>query len=153
MDEILISKISKKEDIPYHLLLLADPSEEAVKYYMERGLCYIAYLDKEIMGTYVLLPTRPFTMELINLAVDPKYQGFGYGKKLIQHSIGEAQNRGCKVLEVGTGNSSIGQLALYQKCGFTISYIDFNFFTKHYSEPIFENGIKCSHMIRLTIDL
>jgi ribosomal protein S18 acetylase RimI-like enzyme len=56
-------------------------------------------------------------------------------------------------LEVGTGNSSIGQLALYQKCGFRITGIDYNYFIRHYDEPIFENGIPCRDMIRLAIDL
>ena len=31
--------------------------------------------------------------------------------------------------------------------------IDFDFFTRHYSEAIFENGIKCRDMIRLSRDL
>lgn len=153
MENILISKINSKEDIPYNLLLLADPSEEAIEYYLERGYCYIAHLDKKIIGAYVLLPTRPFTIELINLAIDEEYQGKGYGKKLIQHSIDIAKSKNYKVMEVGTGNAGIKQLALYQKCGFTITSVDFDFFRKHYSEAIFENGIECRHMIRLTMDL
>lgn len=153
MSEILISRINNREDIPYHLLLLADPSEEAIEYYLKRGYCFVAYKDKETIGTYVLLPTRPFTIELINLAVAEKYQEQGYGKKLILHGINIAKNNNYKVMEVGTGNSSIGQLALYQKCGFTITSVDVDFFRKHYSQPIFENGIECRHMIRLTMDL
>lgn len=153
MNEVLINRIHQQKDIPYHLLLLADPSEDAIKYYLDKGFCYVAYLDKEIIGIYVLLPTRPFTIELINLAIEEKFQGLGYGKKLIQHSINTSKELGYKILDVGTGNSSIGPLALYQKCGFSISSINFDFFENFYSEPIFENGIKCSHMIRLTINL
>lgn len=153
MDEILISKINQEQDIPYNLLLLADPSEEAIRYYLDRGFCYVAYLNNKVLGAYVLLPTRPFTLELVNLVVDSEYQAMGYGKKLIAHSISTARDKGYKVLEVGTGNSSIGQLALYQKCGFTIGSVEHNFFEKYYSDPIYENGIRCSHMIRLTIDL
>lgn len=153
MSELLIRKITDTEDIPYHLLHLADPSEEAVQYYLSRGLCYVAYEDQDVVGIYVLLPTRPFTMELVNLAVDASYQNQGYGKRLILHAIEIAKEQGYKVLEIGTGNAGIKQLALYQKCGFTITSVDFDFFRKHYSEPIFENGIECRHMVRLTMDL
>ena len=52
--------------------------------------------------------------------------------------------RGCKTIEVGTGNFSLGQLVLYQKCGFKIAGVDSDFFIiKHYSDEIFENWIQC----------
>lgn len=153
MSELLIRKVTNTEDIPYHLLHLADPSEEAVQYYLNRGICHVAYQGKDTIGIYVLLPTRPFTMELVNLAVDESFQDQGYGKRLIHHAIETAREEGFKVLEIGTGNAGIKQLALYQKCGFTISSVDFDFFRKHYPEPIFENGIECRHMVRLTMDL
>ncbi|WP_298614537.1 hypothetical protein [uncultured Odoribacter sp.] len=63
------------------------------------------------------------------------------------------RRKGAQMLEVGTGNAGIGQLALYQKCGFTIIEIDFDFFRKNYTESIFENGIECRHMVRLSMDL
>lgn len=56
---------------------------------------------------------------------------------------------GFETVEIGTGNSSIDQLAFYQKCGFRIAAIDPDFFIRHYPEPIFENGIQCRDMIRL----
>lgn len=154
MNMLIIEKLKDKELAPYHLLNLADPSDEAVKDYLERGTCYVAYnAKKEAIGVYVLLQTRPFTIELVNVAVDEEYQGQGYGKKLVEHAIEEARNMGFDVLEIGTGNSGIKQLSLYQKAGFSISSIDFDFFKKHYPEPIWEDGIECRHMIRLSLDL
>ena len=64
-----------------------------------------------------------------------------------------ARKEKAKVLEVGTGNSSISQLALYQKCGFRIVSIDRDFFKKSYREKIVENEIECTDMIRLSMDL
>ncbi|MGX8177137.1 GNAT family N-acetyltransferase [Exiguobacterium artemiae] len=58
-----------------------------------------------------------------------------------------------QTIEIGTGNSSIGQLALYQKCGFRIVGVDLNFFLRHYEEDIIENGIRCTDMIRLSQDV
>lgn len=143
----------KNDSIPYQLLYLADPSREAVEDYLNRGFCYLAFLANEVVGEYVLLPTRPFTYELVNVAVDEAYQQKGIGKLLIKHAVDTARNKNAKVLEVGTGNCGTSHLALYQKCGFTITWIDFDFFTKHYKEKIEENGIECRHMVRLSMDL
>ena len=154
MEIFIIERLKDKEHAPYHLLNLADPSDKAVKDYLNRGFCYVACnAEKQVIGVYVLLQTRPFTVELVNLAVDEEYQGQGYGKRLVAHAINEARDMGFDVLEVGTGNAGTKQLALYQKTGFSISSIDFDFFRKHYPEPIWENGIECRHMIRLSMDL
>jgi len=153
MENVEIRKLKEDEDIPYELLLLADPSIEIVDEYIHRGECFAAHYANEIVGAYVLIKTRPLTFELVNIAVDEKYQGKGIGKKLILDAVKRAREGKAKVLEVGTGNSSLGQLALYQKCGFRISGIDRDFFTKHYSEKIIENGIKCLDMIRLSMEL
>ncbi|MDI2585909.1 GNAT family N-acetyltransferase [Psychrobacillus sp. NEAU-3TGS] len=135
------------------LLLLADPSEKLVKQYVGRGECYIAQINEETVGVYVLLPTRPDTVELVNIAVAEHYHGQGIGKTLVRDAIQKAKQYGYKIIEVGTGNSSIGQLALYQKCGFRITGVDRDFFKIHYDEEIVENGIVCVDMIRLAQQL
>jgi len=135
------------------LLLLADPSRELVEEYVQRGQCYLAEEDGEVIGVYVLLPTRPQTVEIVNVAVAEAHQGRGIGKQLVKHAIQTAKAQGYKTVEIGTGNSSIGQLALYQKCGFRITGIDKDFFIRHYAEPIFENGIPCRDMIRLSQEI
>lgn len=151
--DITIRMLDKNESKPYDLLLLADPSEEMIKSYMKHGTCYVACYNGKIIGEYVLIKTRPSTMELINIAVDEKYQGKGIGRKLILDAINKARNENIKILEIGTGNSSISQLLLYQKCGFRITGIDKDFFKIHYREKIIENGIECIDMIRLSMSL
>ncbi|CAM3280501.1 MULTISPECIES: GNAT family N-acetyltransferase [Brevibacillus] len=148
-----IRKLDHTEHPPMSLLLLADPSEKLVEEYLKRGQCYVAELDQRIVGTYVLLPTRPETVELVNLAVDEESQGKGIGKSLVHHAIQLAREIGYKTIEIGTGNSSVGQLALYQKCGFRITGVDRDFFLRHYEEEIYENGIQVVDMIRLSQDL
>lgn len=152
-DMLIIEQLKDKEAPPYELLNMADPSDEAVKDYLERGICFIASTNNEVIGVYVLLQTRPFTIELVNVAVAEEHRGLGYGKKLVTHAIDEARKRGFHVLEVGTGNAGIKQLSLYQKAGFTMTSIDYDFFRKHYPEPIWEDGIECRHMVRMSMDL
>jgi len=151
--EMLIRELEKDEIVPYDLLLLADPSIKIVKEYIKRGQCYLAIKEKDIVGVYVLIYIRPHTMELVNIAVNENYQGKGIGKTMVLDAIERVRQIGVKTLEIGTGNSSLAQLALYQKCGFRIIGIDKDFFIRNYEEEIYENGIQCIDMIRLSIDL
>lgn len=148
-----IRKLNKNEKLPMKLLLMADPSRKIVESYVKRGECFVAEIEQQIIGVYVLLPTRPGTVELVNVAVAEGQHGRGIGKQLVMDAIKVARARGYKTIDIGTGNSSIGQLALYQKCGFRIVGVDIDFFVRHYPEEIFENGIQCRDMIRLSQDL
>ncbi|MFS0916265.1 GNAT family N-acetyltransferase [Brevibacillus sp. 179-C 1.1 NHS] len=148
-----IRKLAEQEQPPMELLLAADPSVRLVEEYVQRGRCFVAVLEESIVGVYVLIPTRPDTIELVNVAVDEAHQGKGFGKKLVLHAIEIAKSLGYKTIEVGTGNSSVGQLALYQKCGFRMTWIDRDFFLRHYEEEIYENGIQVIDMVRLSQDI
>ncbi len=142
-----------KENVPWELLLLADPSREHVAAYVEAGECYLALLDGEIVGACVLLATGPGKMEVMNIATATEHQGQGIGKRLLAEVIAIARQKGAKILEVGTGNSSIEQLAFYQKSGFRIVGVDRDFFVRNYPEEIIEHGIRCRDMIRLAQSL
>lgn len=144
-----IRKIGKNENLPFELLLLADPSRDYILEYVENGVIFVAEIEQQIIGVYVLLPTSPEIIELMNIAVREDHQGLGIGKQLVMDAVKVARKKGYTTLEVGTGNSSIGQLALYQKCGFRMIGVDTDFFVKHYPKAIFENGIQCVDMIRL----
>lgn len=151
--EVLIKELNSGENIPYDLLLLADPSKEIVDDYLKRGICYTALIQEDVIGVFVILKTRPETIEIVNVAVREDFQGKGIGKKLVLKAIERAKEEQIRTIEIGTGNSGISQLALYQKCGFRIVGIDHDFFIRHYSEEIYENGIQVRDMIRLRIDI
>ena len=103
------------------------------------------------MGIAVVVETAGI-FELKNIAVLKEYQGQGIAKSIIGKVKQLAKESGVKTLEVGTGNSSLSQLALYQKCGFRMHSIESDFFDS-YPEPIFENGIRCIDMVRLRAEL
>lgn len=144
-----IRLLGKDEELPLDLLLEADPSEELVKHYCRHGFVYETRIDGLLIGVYVLWPLSDPVVEIKNIAITDKARGQGYGRKLIRHALSESQRMGFGKVEIGTGNSSLGQLALYQKCGFRLDSIDRDFFTRNYPEPIIENGIQCRDMIRL----
>jgi len=151
--QIHIRLLNEGEQPPMDLLLLADPSEKLVADYVKRGTCWVVEVSDTVIGVYVLIETRPETVELVNISVREDVQGKGIGKQLVFHAIETARKDGFRTIEVGAGNSSVDQLRLYQKCGFRIVGVDLDFFVRHYDEPIYENGIKCRDMIRLNQDL
>ncbi|GGO08942.1 GNAT family N-acetyltransferase [Saccharibacillus kuerlensis] len=152
-ESLVIRPLGTEERHPTELLLLADPSLPLIEDYLRRGTCFIAELEDQTIGAYVLLPTRPETVELVNVAVAEGLHGQGIGRQLVLHAVQTAHQARYKTIEIGTGNSSIGQLALYQKCGFRIVGVDLDFFVRHYEEEIYENGIRCRDMIRMSMDL
>lgn len=144
-----IALISDQEQVPYHLLELADSSRLLVSTYIETGECYVAKTGKEIIGVLVLDKINADTIEIKNIAVKESEQGKGFGKMLLHHAEKVSIALGFKYLLIGTGNSSIRQLRMYQKEGFEIKGLEKNFFLTHYAVPIFENGIQCKHKIIL----
>ena len=148
-----ISKLNSNTDAPMDLLLLADPSEKLVKSYLNKGICYTAEMKGNTVGVALIMETKPNTMEVMNLAVKEEFQNKGIGKQLLLYVIEEIKKGDIKSIEIGTGNPGVVQMLLYQKCGFRIVDIDFDFFRRNYPERIYENGIECRDMIRMRIDL
>ncbi|MET6995908.1 GNAT family N-acetyltransferase [Chitinophaga defluvii] len=140
--------LEKGGAVPYELLLLADPSRELIDSYIFDSTCYIAYLDQTAVGVYVL-QEQAHIAEIKNIAVPEQYQGKGIGKYLLHHACRMAKEKGWSRIRIGTGNSSVGQLYLYQQQGFEMTAIVKDFFTRHYPDPIYENGIACKHMVLL----
>src|SRR5690625_190961 len=102
-----IRNLKSDEKVPMKLLLEADPSRKMVKEYVDRGQGFIAEIGKEIIGAFVLLPTRPGTVEIMNIAVAEENRGRGTGKQLIEEAIKISKKRKYKTIEVGTGNSIV----------------------------------------------
>ncbi|HEY6598791.1 MAG TPA: GNAT family N-acetyltransferase [Pseudomonadales bacterium] len=141
------------EEIPWDLLLDADPSRARVESYLSDELTRVAKLDDVVIGVYALQRIDATSFELMNIAVAESHQGTGLGRRLLGHAIGLAESKGARVIEVGTGNSSFDALRFYQRAGFRIVGVLVNHFVDNYDEPIYENGIQCIDMVRLRLVL
>lgn len=133
------------------LLLSADPDRGRVLSYLPNSKVLICKEKGGCIGI-AILDVSGDMFELKNIAVDVNHQGKGVAKLLIHEIKRFAKILGATEIEVGTGNSSLSQLALYQKCGFRMSHIESEFF-ESYPDPIFENGIRCIDMVRLRAKL
>ncbi|MHC5229512.1 GNAT family N-acetyltransferase [Enterococcus sp. LJL99] len=137
----------------FSLLLSADPSRKIVTDYLQRGFCFEKRTaTNKLIGVLVLLPTRPETIEIVNIAIDEQYQAQGFGKELLEFALRFSKEENYKSVEIGTGSTSFGQLYLYQKCGFRMVSIDTDFFTRHYETDIIENRLILKDMVRLRLD-
>ena len=121
-EETTIRKLATNEKMPYDLLLLADPSVTMINSYLPFSDVYVLEQKKQVIAAYVLLKDND-TMEIKNIAVNPAHQGKGLGKILLQDAAQRARAAGFKKLCIGTGNSSIAQLYLYQRQGFEITAV------------------------------
>lgn len=146
---LLIREISAT-DMPMELLLLADPSEQKVRAYLSASKCFIASSNDRVVGACVVQPLGQDAYELMSIAVDPGHQKEGYGTALLKWAIDFLGSCGARTLEVGTGAFGY-PLAFYQRQGFRVTRIDFDFFISNYDEPIFEDGIQHFDMLRLTL--
>ncbi len=133
------------------LLLEADPDEGSILVYLPDSSVLVAKEGGSVVGVAVLVSAGK-EFELKNIAVSEMHQGRGVAKRLIKEVKALAINMGAEELLVGTGNSSLSQLALYQKCGFRMSHIETDFFLT-YPESIYENGIQCRDLVVLRAKL
>ena len=90
--------------------------------------------------------------EIMELAVAPERHGQGIGRQIVAWLIDEARRRGKRAVLVGTANSSIGNMAFYQKTGFRMDHVRKDYFW-YYREPIYENGIQIRDMLVFRYDL
>lgn len=140
-----IYKTENKRDF-YELLLLADEQESMVEKYLDDGEMYVLD-DGGIRAEIVVVPIGDGVLEIKNLAVTPKFQKRGYGKRLIEF-VEEHYRGQYSILQVGTGESPL-TLSFYEKCGFVRSFVKPNFFVDNYDHPIFDGGVRLVDMVYL----
>ncbi len=147
-EKILIRERDMADEIPYDLLLLADPDRDQIDTYLPTSIVYVLKINQDIQGICVLVYVNSRVMEIKNVAIAEELQGLKLGTRLLKYVIEQVKKRrGVEKLLIKTANSSINQIGLYQKLGFDLKSIHHNHFCKHYPEPIWENGIQAKHQI------
>ena len=147
---VSVRELNDEEAKPYELLLLADPYKKLIDTYLKYSKIFIATTADEIMGAVVLFPLSNDVVEIKNIAVKVEFQGNGIGKLLLDAAVEIGRKENYTLICIGTANSSIGQLYLYQTKGFEITNIIPNYFLDNYPEAIYEKDIQAKHMIMLT---
>ncbi len=147
-----ISILDSKENLPWDLLLLADPSRKMINKYINDSVVLVSKVKDQTLGVLVLRIDQSIS-EIMNVAVAEDSRGKGIGTSLIKHAIEYSRSKNLDKVLIGTADTSQNQLTLYEHIGFiSIGRID-NFFTENYRDPIYENGKQARDMIRLEMKL
>lgn len=147
---LIIKQYPQELEIPYNLLLDADPSKKLVDKYLTCGILFGAFYKKETAGVCLLIFHNKFSAEIINLAVLEKYQNKSIGKSLISMAENQARLFGCKYMEIGTAEPLV---KYYEKAGYKYYKTIKNFFVENYETPVIDNGILLKDMVRLIKNL
>lgn len=134
---------NKKAFLP--LLLLADPSEEMIYRYLDRGALYALADGDRVVGAAVVTMEGEDLCELKNLAIAESCQGQGYAKLLLENLFFKYA-QGFSRMRVGTGEPL---RAFYEKMGFVETGVIPGFFTNNYPEPVVDGGETLTDMILL----
>ena len=150
MTSVEIRRVETNKKQYLALLLLADEQEDMIDRYLERGSMYVLE-DDGVKAECVVTDEGGGVLELKNIAVEPDFQGKGYGKALVDFLIRTYAGQ-YMLLQVGTGDSP-STIPFYESCGFCRHHLVKNFFTDHYDHPIYECGVKLVDMVYLRREL
>ena len=140
---ITIAEVPLREAEPLiPLLLLAEPHEPSLRWGL-RNLSDALYglYDDGVPVAAASVSWEGEEAEIVELGVAGPRQGEGLGRQLVLWLVEEARRRGKTAIVVGTANSSTGNFAFYQKCGFRMHQVRRGYFW-YYREPVYENGLR-----------
>jgi len=149
------------ERIPHHetafllpVLSDAEEGEERIRATLLDPTCtaYASWLDTQLAAAAVVRWKEEEPSEIIYIAVARDLRGHGYGKQVMHFFLEELRRRAGQVLQVGTANTALENIAFYQKCGFRLFEIRHDYFA-YIQPPITENGMVLRDMIVLQYDL
>ncbi|MGH7483468.1 MAG: GNAT family N-acetyltransferase [Longimicrobiales bacterium] len=97
---------------------LADPK----KYFVDRGgQIFVALHDDHVIGTCAVIPHGVGEVELAKLTVAPEFRGQGIARRLVEHCISWARERGVRRLLLVSNSQLQAALRLYESLGFRYS--------------------------------
>ncbi|MDR6371966.1 ribosomal protein S18 acetylase RimI-like enzyme [Chryseobacterium bernardetii] len=150
MENFTFSLLNPDTEIPYHLLLLADETKEAINQYIFKSDIYLLYDCTENIAVMALYKNNNTELEIKNIAVIESYRSKGIGSILMNKAKEIAKEYHYKTLTVGTSDTGFQQIRFYEKNGFIKSGILKDFFIENYPDPIYENGLQMRDMVILT---
>jgi len=138
-----IKRINENKEKYMNLLLEADPDENVIKSYINKGDMYVGIEDEKAVCAIVIIEVNSDECELKNIATLKEYRGKGYAKKLIKYVFKEYSMK-YKRMIVGTSENMI---PFYVLNGFTkYHHTVKNFFVDNYNEEIWDGDLHCIDM-------
>jgi ribosomal-protein-alanine N-acetyltransferase len=92
--------------------------------------CYVLTddeTDSMVIG-YIVYWLQAEGVSLLNIAIDPKWRGFGFGMKLMQAMIKEAVQEDISKVMLEVRESNKNAIALYESIGFKVTHVRKKFY-------------------------
>ncbi|MGR3854395.1 GNAT family N-acetyltransferase [Chryseobacterium indologenes] len=150
MEDFTFHQLNSDSEIPYHLLLLADETKEAINQYIFNSDIYLLHSGTENIAVMALYRKSNTELEIKNVAVIESYRSKGIGSILMNKAKEIAKENHYKILTVGTSDTGFQQIRFYEKNGFIRSGMLKDFFIKNYPDPIYENDLQMRDMVVLS---
>ena len=107
--------------------------ENPKSYVIDRGgQIFFAINDGKVIGTAAMVLVEERIFELSKMAVDPKYQGLGIGRRIIDECIKFAKNHKAQEIFLITNDKLLPALELYRSSGFELD--------ENYDDNRYERG-------------
>lgn len=94
---------------------LGDPQRSILD---KGGQIFLADAGDEVVGCVALIPVQDGMYELSKMAVAPKMQGQGIGRRLLEYTVARARELGAKSLFLGSQTRLANAVHLYEAMGF-----------------------------------
>ncbi len=149
MENYYFNTLAPGSELPYHLLLLADETKEAIDQYIFKSEIYLLHDGIENIAVMALYKNSDTELEIKNVAVIESYRNKGIGSILMDKAKKIAKENRYQKLTVGTSDTGFQQIRFYEKNGFIKNGILKDFFIENYPAPIYENGLQMKDMVLL----
>ena len=107
--------------------------ENPKSYVIDRGgQIFFAINNGKAIGTAAMVLVEERVFELSKMAVDPKYQGLGIGRRIIDECIQFAKNHKAQEIFLITNDKLLPALELYRSSGFELD--------ENYDDNRYERG-------------
>ena len=100
---------------PKDIKVLSDPQGQIID---KGGMIFYAQYDNKIVGTISLLKISDTSFELTKMAVSDGNQGLGIGRKLMEHCLNKAKEKGIQILILYSNRKLLPAIHLYESFGF-----------------------------------
>jgi ribosomal protein S18 acetylase RimI-like enzyme len=89
-------------------------------YWNQGGAFFVLLKGREVIGTVALHRESDQTCELCRMYLLPQYRGQGLGRRMLEHLLREARERGFAEVRLKTASVLIEAISLYKRAGFTV---------------------------------
>ena len=126
-------------------LLEADPSEEMLQKYLDRGTMYVLEIEGREVAEAIVTEEGDGLCEIQNISVAREERKKGNGSLLLQNLIFLYAQK-CDTMRVCT---DLPLEPFYKRQGFVRTGMEEGYFTSHYSKPIYEGDVLCTDRVIL----